>query len=112
MHRVSSLVIMCALLFPAAAAAQNAAAIEHGKKVYAAEKCSVCHSIGGVGNKKGPLEGVGTKLTTDEIRQWIVSAPEMTKKTKAERKPFMKAYANLSKEDLDALVAYMASLKK
>jgi hypothetical protein len=31
---------------------------------------------------------------------------------KAERKPQMKAYPNLSKEDLDALVSYLVSLKK
>jgi mono/diheme cytochrome c family protein len=111
MHRLSSLVLFCALAFPAAAAAQNAAAVEHGKKVYAAEKCSICHSIGGVGNKKGALDTVGSKLTADEIREWIVSAPEMTKKTKAERKPLMRAY-KLSKDDLDGLVAYLASLKK
>jgi cytochrome c1 len=43
---------------------------------------------------------------------WIVSPAEMTKKTKAERKPPMRAYPNLSKEDVDALVAYMLSLKK
>jgi hypothetical protein len=36
----------------------------------------------------------------------------MTKKTKAERKPPMRAYPNLPKADLDALVAYMSSLKK
>ena len=111
MHRLSSVVLFCALAFPAAAAAQNAAAVEHGKKVYAAEKCSICHSIGGVGNKKGSLDAVGSKLTADEIREWIVSAPEMTKKTKAERKPLMRAY-KLSKDDLDGLVAYLASLKK
>jgi hypothetical protein len=35
----------------------------------------------------------------------------MTAKVKAERKPPMKSYM-LAKEDLDALVAYMASLKK
>jgi hypothetical protein len=36
----------------------------------------------------------------------------MTKKTKAERKPVMKSYEKLPKEDIDALVAYMQSLKK
>jgi cytochrome c1 len=55
---------------------------------------------------------VGSKLTADEIRAWIVTPAEMTKKTKAERKPPMRAYPKLEKEDLDALVAYMASLKK
>jgi mono/diheme cytochrome c family protein len=92
--------------------AQEKAAIERGQKVYAAQKCHTCHSIEGKGAKKGPLDGVGSKLTEDEIREWLVNAPEMTKKTKATRKPIMKNYAKLPKEDVDGLVAYMLSLKK
>jgi mono/diheme cytochrome c family protein len=103
---------MIALALAAApASAQGAATIEQGKKVYAAQKCGVCHSVEGVGNKKGPLDKVGTKLTEADIREWIVDAPGMTAKTKAPRKPFMKAYAQIAKADLDALVAYMRSLK-
>jgi mono/diheme cytochrome c family protein len=100
--------VLC-LALPAMASAQTP--VEHGKKVDAAEKCGVCHSIGGVGNKRGALDAVGTKLTPDVIRQWIVDAPGMTAKIKAERKPLMRAYPNLPKEDLDAIVAYLASLK-
>jgi mono/diheme cytochrome c family protein len=92
--------------------AQAPAAIEQGQKVYSAQKCSVCHSVAGVGNKRGSLDGVGSRLSADEIRQWIVNAPEMAAKAKAERKPVMKAYPNLPKEDLDAVVAYLQSLKK
>ena len=51
------------------------------------------------------------KLKADEIREWIVDAKGMTAKTKATRKPEMKAYA-LPKDDVDALVAYMVTLKK
>jgi mono/diheme cytochrome c family protein len=94
------------------ASAQDAAAIARGEKAYAANKCSMCHSIGTAGNKKGPLDGVGSKLSESEIREWLVHPAEMTKKTKAERKPFMKAYDKLPKEEIDALVAYMQSLKK
>jgi len=101
-----------ALTWVAPAAAQDAKQIEHGKTVYAAQKCQICHSIDGKGQIKGPLDGVGTKLSVDEIREWIVNPAEMTKKTKAERKPPMRAYPKLPKEDLEALVAYMASLKK
>ena len=93
-------------------AAQDKAQIERGMKVYADQKCSVCHSIAGKGNQKGALDDVGSRLTTDEIRAWLVTPAEMTKKTKAERKPPMRAYPNLAKEDLDGIVAYMASLKK
>jgi mono/diheme cytochrome c family protein len=94
------------------ASAQDAKLSEKGAAVYAAQKCSICHAIAGKGQAKGPLDGVGSKLTNDELREWIVNPAEMTKKTKAERKPPMRAYPNLPKEDLDALVAYMASLKK
>ncbi len=93
----------------AAAAAQDLKA--KGEQVYTAQKCSLCHSIAGKGNAKGPLDGVGSKLSADEIRSWIVDAKGMTAKTKATRKPVMKAYS-LPKEDVDALVAYLSSLKK
>ena len=92
--------------------AQTPTAIERGQKVYAAEKCSVCHAVAGVGNKRGALDGVASKLSADDIRQWIVNAPEMTAKAKAERKPVMKGYPNMAKDDLDGLVAYLQSLKK
>ena len=99
------------LAFAGTAAAQDAATVEEGKQVYAAQKCQVCHSVAGVGNKRGALDDVGVRLKAEEIRQWIVAAPEMTAKVKAERKPVMKAYPNLPKDELDALVMYLASLK-
>ena len=93
------------------AAAQDKAQIDHGAKVYADQKCSVCHSIAGKGNAKGSLDGVGSKQTADEIRSWITDAKGMAAKTKATRKPEMKQYT-LPKDDVDALVAYLSSLKK
>ena len=87
--------------------------VARGEKVYAAQKCNMCHSIAGKGQAKGPLDGVGSKLSEAEIREWIVDPVAMTKKHNATRKPPMTAkYKSLPKEDLDALVAYMASLKK
>jgi mono/diheme cytochrome c family protein len=91
------------------AAAQGAGA--QGETVYTAQKCSLCHSVAGKGNAKGALDSVGTKLTADEIRAWITDAKGMTAKTKATRKPEMKAYT-LPKDDVDALVAYLQTLKK
>ena len=82
-----------------------------GEKVYTEQKCAVCHSIGGKGNQKGPLDDVGTKLTADEIRLWIVDAKTMTTKTKALRKPPMRDY-KLPPDQLDGLVAYLQTLKK
>jgi mono/diheme cytochrome c family protein len=92
----------------ASAAAQDKA---KGEKVFADQKCSLCHSIAGKGNAKGPLDDVGAKLKADEIRLWLTDAKGMTAKTQATRKPEMKQYT-LPKDDVDALVAYLGSLKK
>ncbi|MBI3048003.1 MAG: cytochrome c [Acidobacteria bacterium] len=110
--RTVCLVLLVGLIVPAAARAEDAALVARGEKVYVAQKCSVCHSIAGKGNQKGPLDDVGSRLSAEEIRLWMVDPATMTAKTKAARKPPMKAYANLPKEELDALAAYMQSLKK
>ncbi len=96
----------------ATAFAQDDAQIKHGQEVYTAQKCQMCHAIAGKGNKANPLDDVGTKLSADEIRQWITDPAAMTAKTKSTKKPPMpKKWANLPAADLDALVAYMQSLK-
>jgi len=95
----------------ATAAAAQDAKVAKGQQVFTDQKCSLCHSIAGKGNAKGSLDGVGTKLTADEIRSWIIDAKGMTAKSKATRKPEMKAYT-LPKDDVDALVAYLTTLKK
>jgi mono/diheme cytochrome c family protein len=96
------------------AGARSAAAKDakdQGEKVFADQKCALCHSVDGKGNKKGPLDEVGSKLSKKEINEWITDAKGMTAKTKAARKPPMKTYA-LPKEDVEALVAYLSDLKK
>src|SRR5688572_28808060 len=105
MLRAACILVTAIALPPTVAFAQSP--VERGQKVYATEKCVVCHAIAGQGNKRGSLDGVASKLSADEIRQWIVSAADMTAKTNATSKPVMKSYAHLAKDDLDALVAYM-----
>lgn len=112
---VAVFIVVAAILGPrigeAGQAAPTKASAEEGAKVYAAQKCSICHSIAGVGNKKLPLDGVGTKLTTDQIREWIANPVEAAKKHNSAAKPPMRAY-KLPPAELDALVAYMKSLEK
>jgi mono/diheme cytochrome c family protein len=111
MFRAVHFVVVALMLTCAVAPTQAGQAVERGRQVYAAEKCSVCHAIAGTGNKRGSLDGVGAKLSADEIRQWLVNAAEMAAKTKATRKPVMKSYGHLAKDDVDALVALMQTLK-
>ena len=86
--------------------------VKKGEQVYAAQKCQQCHSIAGKGKKQNPLDGVGKKLSTDEIKQWIVDPVAMAKKAESKKKPPMQnKYSKLPAADIDGLVAYMASLK-
>jgi cytochrome c553 len=113
MKRVLILVVSAAavIMWAGSASAQDAK-VEKGKTVYAASTCKMCHSIGGVGNPKGALDSVGAKLTPAEIKEWLTDPVAMTAKAKSERKPAMKLTKPLAAEDLDALVAYLSTLKK
>jgi mono/diheme cytochrome c family protein len=107
---LAALAMLSAMAVPAAA--QDEAKIKRGQEVYTAQKCQMCHVIAGKGNKANPLDGVGAKLSADDIRQWITHPADMTAKAKSTKKPPMpNKYANLPAADLDALVAYLQSLK-
>jgi mono/diheme cytochrome c family protein len=110
---IAGLAVFGFLALAGRAPAQDAA---KGAKVFADNKCSMCHSIAGKGNPKGSLDGVGSKLSAAEIREWITDPAAMAAKAKADRKPPMATMAasfkKMSKDDLDAVVVYIASLKK
>jgi mono/diheme cytochrome c family protein len=99
------------LLLAGSALAQDAKATK-AMDVFVKQKCTTCHSIAGRGSKKGPLDDVGSKLTPAQIREWLVDPVAMAAKTQPPptRKPPMKKKP-LSPEDLEALVAYLSTLK-
>ncbi len=108
---IAAAFIAAVFMYASAGFAQDAK-IDQGQKLFTEQKCALCHAIAGKGNAKGALDGVGAKLSAAEIREWIADPKGMTDKTKATRKPPMKAYPNLTKADVDALVAYLQTLKK
>lgn len=101
---------VCVVALAAPASAQDKSKIELGKTLFSSQKCTLCHSIGGKGNPKGPLDAVAAKQTPEEVRQWIVDPDAMRTKTKAPRMPAMKQ-TKLTKDQVDGLVAYIVSLK-
>jgi mono/diheme cytochrome c family protein len=102
--------IVLTLGIATAAAAQDA--VKKGMDVYTAQKCQLCHAVAGKGSKTNPLDGVGAKLSADDIKQWVTHPVEAAAKAKSTKKPPMPAkYATLPAADLDALVAYLQSLK-
>ena len=114
MVRFSGLLTLTMVMLPLSVWADQQATAEqiaHGAKVYASQKCMICHSIAGAGNKKLPLDNVGAKLSAEQIREWVLDPMAAAKKVNSTVKPVMKAY-KLPPADLDALVAYMKSLEK
>jgi mono/diheme cytochrome c family protein len=89
--------------------------VAKGKEVYASAtpKCKMCHSIGGEGNAKGSLDDAA-KQTPADLKAWMRTPKEMATKAKADRKPAMPVYGpdKISDPDLDALVAYLSTLKQ
>lgn len=112
MHRsVPSLfagVILLAWALPASA--QNAT-VAKGEQLFAAQKCSICHAVAGKGNAKHPLDGAGTRLTADMAKLWLTDPKAAEAKAGKKAMPPMKSFASLPAADIDALVAYVMSLK-
>jgi len=86
-------------------AVADAATLAAGKKVYQDQRCQTCHSIDNVGNRRYPLDGVGAKLSQEDIRKWIVEPKSMDPKVRK------RSYDKLAAADLEALIAYLMSLK-
>ena len=108
MKRIASVAVLAAFIaLPALATAQD---IEKGKALYTANKCQQCHALEGKGNKKYPLDGIGAKLSADDISKWITAPAEMEAKLAEKPKIHMKPY-KLADADLKALVSYLQSLK-
>ncbi|HEX5068791.1 MAG TPA: cytochrome c [Vicinamibacterales bacterium] len=92
--------------------APTPAEIARGKEVYAREKCATCHQIARQGNSRYPLDRVASRLTPEELRRWITDTAKM--EDALPRMPAVRMSARkyrLSPADLDALVAYLGSLK-
>jgi mono/diheme cytochrome c family protein len=93
--------------------AQDAKKIADGKKLYDSKECAKCHSIAGKGAKIDPLDDVGSKLSEADIRQWLKDPASM--EAKLTKKPKVKMSSKkiaLTDAEVDALTAYMLSIKK
>jgi mono/diheme cytochrome c family protein len=95
------------------AGVQDPRRIEAGRKIYESEGCAKCHMIAGRGNRMFPLDGVGAKLSADEIRRWLTNTREM--EDALPKAPAIKMSTrkyDFNDADLAAVVAFLQSLKK
>jgi mono/diheme cytochrome c family protein len=101
-----------AVMSGVAASAQDAQKVAQGKKLYDELKCGTCHMVEGKGGKMASaLDGVGSKLTAADLKLWLTDPAAMHAKAATKPKVMMKK-TERPDADLDALVAYLQSLKK
>lgn len=107
-------VVVTLILALAAAASQTPAPdpVEAGRRLYVAQRCSVYHQVAGQGNKLFPLDGVGRRLSETDLRRWFTHTVEM--EARLPKQPAIRMSSRkyrFSDAELDALVAYLRSLK-
>ena len=89
---------------------------EAGREVFVGRGCNSCHAVGS-GTVIGPdLKGVGGRRDTDWLRRWLADPAAMLR-AYPDLRTWPSAYGNivmpnqnLSPQDIDALVAYLARL--
>lgn len=81
-------------------------AARRGAAVFEEQGCSACHRVHGQGSAAGPdLSKIARKRDREALMRVILTPEQDRPDTE------MPAYADLGSEDLDALVAYLATLK-
>jgi mono/diheme cytochrome c family protein len=110
--RVRFAAALGALCAVGATAASQVPAVADGRRVYEREKCATCHQIAGKGNSRFPLDGVGRRLSRDQLRRWFTHTVEM--EAALPRLPAIRMSSRkykFSDADLEALVEYLASVR-
>ncbi|MDP1535847.1 MAG: cytochrome c [Burkholderiales bacterium] len=74
--------------------------------------CAGCHAIGGQGNPRNPLDGVGQRLAPATIRDWIIAAEGVRSQLSPAVARIKQTYAALPAAELQAMVDYLAGLRE
>ncbi len=75
-----------------------------GRAAFDRNGCAGCHSIGGHGNPRSPLDGVGGKLDRDSIRDWIIASDRVRERLSPGAVRIKQSYAALPDHELRDLV--------
>jgi mono/diheme cytochrome c family protein len=96
---------------PATTAAPTvaSAAAPRGQALFVELGCAECHSFRGIGNPSGALDQAAAELDAAAMARWITAAPEVEGELSRKAVRAKLAYRSLPREDLDALIAWLAS---
>ncbi|QDH70043.1 c-type cytochrome [Marilutibacter alkalisoli] len=95
---------------PTAAGAGKQAQIARGRELFREEDCVRCHSIGGVGGRRSPLDDIARHMDAAEMRDWILGTDAVRDGLSPSALNAKRVYRSLPPEDIDALIVYLQSL--
>ena len=85
--------------------------VEWGRRVFLEQNCTSCHSVGGEGNPRLPLDGVGDRETPEGLRIWTTGTGEAATQLSAGVRRKKQAYQTLPDAEMNALVVFLSTLK-
>lgn len=80
-----------------------------GQSIFETQHCGTCHSFAGAGNPRLPLDGIGQKMTDEEIQDWITGSGPATNKLSALIMKRKQGYREMPEEQMRLLIAYLRS---
>lgn len=96
---------------PMASPPSDPALVARGRTVFEERACTRCHAAEGRGNPRLPLDGVGSRRTATELRAFVTGAGVAREQLTRSALRAKEEFANLPSTELDALTAYLATLR-
>lgn len=93
----------------AASAGVAVPANELGARLFREQGCTSCHAVGGTGNPRHALDGVGARLNREELRAWTTGTGVAAEKLSAMVLRRKQRYQELPDAELSALLDYLAA---
>lgn len=70
--------------------------------------CGACHAVGGMGNPRNPLDGIGIRRTPVSIRAWTIGEESVADSLSAAVLRVKSTYVDVPESDLELLVKWLA----
>jgi len=86
------------------------AQIDRGRAVYQSLGCARCHSIAGTGSRRAPLDGVGARLSREELLAWAFGLDSVSDSLSPATLRQKVTFRRIDPDDAAALSAYLSTL--
>jgi cytochrome c2 len=81
-----------------------------GHAVFRNWGCHRCHSVQGVGSRRFPLDGVGSRRTAGELRAWTVGSAALQDSISPSAFRAKRRYEEVPEEEMRLLLEWMGTL--